>query len=296
MSRNSKKFQKQSNSEGSKDTKTERQDPRENILSKLSFVASTQTIQLPTEGLHYPKSSPLYGVAEVEVKHLTAKEEDMLGSLVASNSREIFTRVAQSILISPQFDTSLLCQEDLTAILLQARITGFGKTYTASEFCTACTQVTHFEYDLTRQEVIKPSLKGVSYDPSENTYEVVLPTFDDMKIKLKVLSEEDYAALDREEQKKKELGIDFNRTEAFFKMAILSVEDRQDKDIIETLITNLPALDSTVIKQVYTNSRPRISTMQEVECQNCGAVSRREVPASWARFRPDKAIYSEGYL
>ena len=134
-------------------------------------------------------------MSEVEVKHLTAKEEDMLSSLLSSNSKLVFARVVQSILVSPQVDTSLFCIEDITAILLQARITGFGKTYTSSEFCTACAELTHFEYDLTKQQVVNPSLKGVSYDASENTYEVVLPTFDDMKIKLRVLSEEDLSLI-----------------------------------------------------------------------------------------------------
>lgn len=296
MSRNSKKFQKQSKSKNSTPTSTNKQDPKESILSKLSFVASTETIQLPTEGLYYSKESPLHGVPEVEVKHLTAKEEDILSSLSSNNSKDIFERVVESILVRPQVDASLFCQEDLTAILLQARITGFGSTYTSAEFCTACTTVTNFEYDLKKQEIIKPSLKGVSYDPVENTYEVPLPSFDDMKIKLKVLTDQDYEALDREEEKKKELGIPFNRTESFFNMAIVSVEGRQDKDILKTLISNMPALDSTVIKEVYVSSRPKLSTMQEVECQSCGAVSRKEVPASWAFFRPDKSIYTEGYL
>tara|TARA_A200000159_G_scaffold18704_1_gene15252 strand:+ start:3647 stop:4528 length:882 start_codon:yes stop_codon:yes gene_type:complete len=293
MSRNSKKFQKQTNR---KVTKSKNQDPKEAILSKLSFIASTETVKLPTEGLYYPRTSPLYGVSEVEVKHLTAKEEDMLSSLTANNSQNLFIRIAQSILVSPQVDASLFCQEDMTAILLNARKTGFGNSYTASEFCAGCAQVTLFEYDLSKQEVVKPELKGASYDSSTNTFEVVLPSFEDMKLKIRVLSDEEYEAIDQEEAKKKELALDFNRTEAFFKMAIVSVEGREEREIIDTLITALPALDSKIIKEVYSNSKPRISTIQEVECQSCGAVSRKEVPTSWAFFRPDKSIYSKGYL
>ena len=187
MSRNSKKFQKQTNR---KVTKSKNQDPKEAILSKLSFIASTETVKLPTEGLYYPRTSPLYGVSEVEVKHLTAKEEDMLSSLTANNSQNLFIRIAQSILVSPQVDASLFCQEDMTAILLNARKTGFGNSYTASEFCAGCAQVTLFEYDLSKQEVVKPELKGASYDSSTNTFEVVLPSFEDMKLKIRVLSDE----------------------------------------------------------------------------------------------------------
>lgn len=293
MSRNSKKFQKQTNH---KTTKSKKQDPKEAILSKLSFVASTETVKLPTEGLYYPKTSPLYGVSEVEVKHLTAKEEDMLSSLTSNNSQDLFIRIVQSILVSPQVDATMFCKEDMTAILLNARVTGFGSSYTASEFCAGCAQVTLFEYDLNKQQVEKPDLKGASYDPETNSFEVMLPSFDDMKIRIKVLSDYEFEAIDKEQEKKKELGIDFSRTESFFKMAIISVEGREERDIIDTLISNMPALDSKIIKEVYSNSKPRISTIQEVECQSCGAVSRKEVPASWAFFRPDKSIYSKGYL
>ena len=296
MSRNSRKFQKQNKLRNSTSPSTKKSDPKETILSKLAFVASTEMVQLPTKGLFYPKESPLFEVSEVEVKHMTAKEEDMLSSLTSSNSKDMFKRIVGSILVAPQVDPSLFCQEDMTAILLNARKTGFGRSYTASEFCVGCAQVTQFEYDLEKQEIVDPSAKGVSYDPETNTYEAILPTFDDMKIRIKILTEQDYAALDQEEEKKKQLGIDFNRTEAFFRMIILSVEGREEREIIDTLITNMPALDSTIIKEVYTTSRPRISTMQEVECQSCGAVSRKEVPASWAFFRPDKSIYSKGYI
>lgn len=288
MTRNSRKFQKQTNPKTQ--NKTKAQSAKDNILSKLSFVASTEMVKLPTKGLYYPTTSPLHGVEQVEVKHMTAKEEDILSSLTAENSRELFTRIVQSILVKPDVDASLFCEQDLTAILLNARMTGFGRTFTTSEFCMGCAQVTNFEFDLAKQEVVTPKEEFVSYDCETDTFEVMLPTLE-MKIKMRNLEDHHFEAISREEEKKKELGIEFNKTAAFFRETIVSVEGIDDKEIIATLIEKMPAVDSMVIKEVYSDSRPKISTMQEVECQSCGAVARKEVPASWAFFRPDKSVY-----
>ena len=46
----------------------------------FSFVAPTDFIDLPSEGQYYPPDSPLYGKKTLEIKHMTAKEEDILTS------------------------------------------------------------------------------------------------------------------------------------------------------------------------------------------------------------------------
>ncbi len=289
MTRNSRKFQKQ-NSPKSENPQQSKDSLRENILSKLSFVASTETVKLPTAGLYYPKSSPLYEVAEVEVKHMTAKEEDILSSISGENSKEMLIRIIQSILVKPQVDANLFCEQDLTAILLSARMTGYGNTFTSPEFCLGCSTVANFEFDLSKQEIIVPNEGKVVYDSAEDTIEMTLPTLK-MKVKARMVTAADMEAIEKEKNKKEELGLEFNRTTSFLRASIVALEGISDDSLIRTLIDSMPAMDALYLKEMYLDFRPKISTMQEVTCQSCGAINRKEVPASWAFFRPDKSIY-----
>ena len=294
MTRNSRKFQKQNNS-GSRQEQDKDQAIKDNILSKLSFIASTETVELPTKGLYYPIDSPLYDVAEVEVKHMTAKEEDILSSLTAVNSKELFTRIVQSILVKPDVDANLFCEQDLTAILLSARATCFGKNFVMSELCLGCGTMADFEFDLSKREVTNPNEGKVEYDPHTNSIELMLPALE-MKVKAKILSDDDVDALDREKAKKEELGIEYNRTTSFLKACIIAVQGYNDETLIRELVENMPAIDALYLKEKYLDFRPKLNTMQEVACQSCGAINRREVPASWAFFRPDKSIHRKDNL
>jgi len=287
MTRNSKKFQKQTNQE-----QQPQQDTKENILSKLSFIASTEMVKLPTKGLYYPKSSPLYGVEEVELKHMTAKEEDILSSLTSENSKDKFARIVQGILVSPDVDASLFCEQDMAAILLNARKTGFGNSFTVSELCLGCGEITGFEFDLSKQEVIHPNKEKVTYNSDEDTITISLPVAE-LDVTVRILSVQELETLEQEKKKKEELGLEYNRTTSFFRACIKAVEGIEDKQLVDKLIENMPAVDALCIKEYYLDFRPKLSTLQEVECQSCGAVNRKEVPASWAFFRPDESIRRE---
>jgi len=48
--------------------------------SPLSFVVPTEFVELPTQGTLYPEDHPLHGVDTVEIRYMTAKDEDILAS------------------------------------------------------------------------------------------------------------------------------------------------------------------------------------------------------------------------
>ena len=54
--------------------------PHQAPTSALSFVAPTEFVELPSQGRLYTPDHPLYNVDVIEIKHMTAKEEDILTS------------------------------------------------------------------------------------------------------------------------------------------------------------------------------------------------------------------------
>ena len=44
----------------------------------LQFVTPTEFVELPSQGVFYPENHPLHNVGVIEIRHMTAKDEDTL--------------------------------------------------------------------------------------------------------------------------------------------------------------------------------------------------------------------------
>jgi hypothetical protein len=92
------------------------------------FKIPTETVTLPSKGLLYPKESPLSS-GEVEMKYMTAKEEDILTNRNYLNNGTWLDKLLKSLIVSPiNYNELLICDKD--AILIAARTLGYGKDYT----------------------------------------------------------------------------------------------------------------------------------------------------------------------
>jgi hypothetical protein len=88
----------------------------------------TEKVSLPSKGLLYPKDSPL-AKGEIEMKYMTAKEEDILTNANYIKQGVVIDKLLQSLIVTPiNYDELLI--GDKNAILIAARILGYGKDYT----------------------------------------------------------------------------------------------------------------------------------------------------------------------
>ena len=92
----------------------------------------TEIIELPSKGLVYPKDNPL-SVGKIEMKYMTAKEEDILTTQSYIKDGSVLDRLFQSLIISNGEGASVkyvdLVAGDKNAIMVSARILGYGKDY-----------------------------------------------------------------------------------------------------------------------------------------------------------------------
>ena len=87
----------------------------------------TEKVSLPSKGLLYPKESPL-STGEVEMKYMSAREEDILTNANFIRQGTVIDKLLQSMIITPiNYDELLI--GDKNAILVAARILGYGKDY-----------------------------------------------------------------------------------------------------------------------------------------------------------------------
>ena len=87
----------------------------------------TEIVSLPSKGLLYSKESPL-SAGEVEMKYMTAKEEDILTNSNFIRSGTVIDKLLQALIVTKiNYDDLLI--GDKNAILIAARILGYGQEY-----------------------------------------------------------------------------------------------------------------------------------------------------------------------
>lgn len=92
------------------------------------FKFPTEEVQLPSKGLLYPKDSPLSS-GKVELKYMTAKEEDILTNQSYIQKGTVLDKLLQSLIVDKDIKIDDLYVGDKNALFIAARILGYGKDY-----------------------------------------------------------------------------------------------------------------------------------------------------------------------
>mgnify|MGYP001167725503 FL=1 len=87
----------------------------------------TEIVPLPSNGKYYPDGHPLSS-GEVEVKYMTAKEEDILTSQNLIKQGKVIDVLLDS-LVQGDFDMNDMLIGDKNAVMIAARVLGYGKDY-----------------------------------------------------------------------------------------------------------------------------------------------------------------------
>ena len=93
-----------------------------------NFEFPTEVIELPSQGKTYPEGHPL-SKGTVEIKYMTAKEEDILASQNLIRKGVVLDKLFESVVVEPGLDIGDIFIGDKNAILLATRVLGYGKDY-----------------------------------------------------------------------------------------------------------------------------------------------------------------------
>ena len=88
----------------------------------------TEVLSLPSKGLLYPEGSPLRS-GTIDVKYMTAKEEDILTSSNLIERGVVIERLLESVIADPKVKLDDLAVGDKNALMVGTRILGYGKDY-----------------------------------------------------------------------------------------------------------------------------------------------------------------------
>ena len=240
----------------------------------------TEEVTLPSKGLIYPKDNPL-SKGVLEMKYMTAKEEDILTNESYIKNGTVIDKLLQSLIVTP-INYNDLVIGDKNAIMVAARVLGYGKDYT-------------FEYgekehtvDLT--EVKDKELKEEHLiESSKNEFEYTLPILK-KSITFKLLTHSDEKKILKELEGIKKIQNERPELTTRLKHMILSVDgDYERKTVREFVDTNLLARDARSIRSYIKEIQPDVDLVFDLE-NEAGDVKGVKIPIGITFFWPDSEL------
>jgi len=254
----------------------------------FSFVVPTEFVELPSGGKYYPPGHPLHGEPAIEIKQMTAKEEDMLTSRTLLKKGVAIDRVISSLIVNKAIDANSLYIGDRNAIIVATRVSGYGNDYSTKVTCPACGANQTYSFDLNDASVFTgdPDNTMSVTDKQNGTFEVTLPRTN-VVVTFKLLTGVDEKRLLRGAETDKKQRQEHAVTRQLASL-IVAVNGDQSVDATRYLIENMPSSDSRHLRLAYKSTAPNIDMTQHFECSECDHEQDMEVPLSADFFWPDR--------
>ena len=241
------------------------------------FNLPTEVIELPSKGLLYPEGHPL-AEGKVEVKYMTAKEEDILTNQNYIKNGSVIDRLLQSLIVT-KFDYNDLLTGDKNTIMIAARILAYGAKYDVT-------------YNGVDQEIDLSTLENLPIDESlykrsENEFSYTLPhTKND--VTFKILTGHDERKIDAELKSLKKISkTASNEVTVRLYRTITSVNGSSEaKDIKEFTSNYFLAKDIREFRKYYKTINPDVD-MDVIVFNDEGDEEVVSLPIGLSFFWPD---------
>ena len=248
-------------------------------MEEKKFKFPTEIVELPSKGLLYPEGHPLSS-GTIEIKYMTAKEEDILTNMNYIKQGVVIDKLLQSLVVT-KFDWDDLLIGDKNAIMVASRVLGYGKDYT-------------FVYEGEEITVDLNELPSIYLDEEKvtrgvNEFEFETPVGKN-KLTFKYLTAKDEKLIDAENKGLKRLNKNASADiSTRLKHQILSVDGESDQKTIREFIDNyFLARDSSAFRSHIKETQPdvRMTFIHE------GANGEEEVtvPMQVQFFWPDARV------
>ena len=241
----------------------------------------TEVVDLPSKGYFYVEGHPL-SKGKVEVKYMTAKEEDILTSQNLIQQGTVIDKLLESLIVDKSIKLEDLLIGDKNAIMVAARILGYGKNY-------------EFTYDGEEHKVDLSTLNPIDLDFSKftkgkNEFNFKLPN-SEREIVFKLLTQKDENEVDSELVARKKLNK-HQSTELTTRMKkmILSVDGNSDRTFINNFIDNeFLSIDSLAFRQYLAEITPDVD-MNTTVVNSAGEEIEVTIPVTLRFFWPSAGI------
>ena len=241
--------------------------------NKFNFPA--ETVELPSKGLLYPSDHPLRS-GKVEMKYMTAKEEDILTNRNYIEKGIVLDKLLEALTMNA-FDIKDLIPGDKNAILIASRVLGYGKDYT-------------FTYDGQTHTVDLSELNNKPFDTSSlttrGTFKFTLPSSGN-EVEFKILTDKDDEKINQEIEGLKKINKDISpEITTRLKHQIFAINGNTDKNTIREFVDfHLLASDSRALRKQIRDISPDINLTAEIDIN--GEKESIDIPINLSFFWPE---------
>lgn len=249
-----------------------------------TFDFPTQIISLPSEGKCYPPTNPL-SKGTLEIKYMTAKEEDILSSQNLIKKGVVLDKLFESVIVQPDVNPDDLVIGDKNAVFLATRILGYGPDYEVEVTDPFSGEKQKVTIDLSAIET-----KDIDFTllNSDNRYEFELPT-SKTKITFKLLTHKDEKDITAEIQalerlaKNKDTASDVSTR---LKYMITSVNGDTDRGNVTKFTKNMLARDTRAIREYIKSISPDLNLKYDFVSEVTGESEALDIPFGISFFYP----------
>lgn len=232
-------------------------------------------VLLPSMGMFYHPTHPLYQVEQIEVKYPTIKEQDILINKTYINKGIAVDKLIDSVVANPSITTAKMLNGDKNAIAYQTRINMHGPNYSPRFICPFCYSKIKVDIDLNSSKKIKhmPSEeelneKGITVKNLEGYFSFFYKSKFNNEIEFALATGETLEKIKKmmEFQKKNKM-VESPRSNEL-KSLIVSINGAKGPSL-NPLIDKLTSLEVTEFLDNYNFVEPNVSLEYPFVCPEC---------------------------
>jgi hypothetical protein len=258
--------------------------PQQTQQAAPTFDFPTQVISLPSEGKVYAESNPL-SKGTLEIKYMTAREEDILADRNLINKGIVLQKLLESVVVQPGVNVDDLVIGDINAVYLATRMLGYGPDYDVEITDPFSGEKQKVTIDLSAIQT-----KDIDYSRlnSQNRYELILPV-SKKKLIVRLLTHKDEKDITQETQamerltKGKSVGTDVTTR---FKYMIVEVDGNSDRGFINKFVPNMLAGDTKALRSFFKELSPDLNMKYDFVSEITGESEALDIPFGISFFYP----------
>ena len=252
---------------------------------KQESTFPTEVINLPSKGWFYPDTSPL-STGTIELKVMTAKEEDILTSKNLMSKGIVLDKVLESLVIEKAINPADMLNCDRDAVFLAIRRMAYGDEYQCKMACPRCQHENDLTIDLSKMDN-KP-FDFSPYTKGKNEFDFVLPV-SKKTVTYKLLSKRDEDAIDADIKSLQKISKGETSSEVTTRLryALIAVDGNPDKSAIWKFSQEIRSKDSLELRKYSRAHAPGVDMAFDFKCSECGCERREDVPMTISFFWPN---------
>lgn len=244
----------------------------------------TEVITLPSQGKYYPEGHPLSS-GQIEIKYMTAKEEEILASQNLIRKGVVLDKLFESIIVDKSVNVDDILIGDKNAIMLATRILGYGPQYKV-EIEDELGEKQEVTIDLSKIQTKEVDFELINRN---NRYEFTTSTGVTIEYRLLTHGDEKKIDVDVKALERLNKGGASSELTTRYRYMITSVDGETNTQAITKFINNqFLTRDTRLFREEIRKIQPDVNMEFEYENPQTGEKEVRPIPMGVGFFWPSE--------